>query len=73
MKNSKSIKTVIFTCMLALGLSGCTTLETGWSIGVATGDKILNEETKEKVKPYKEAVEDGYAIYKDAKEGKSAE
>ena len=60
----KLVKTLMFTCMLALGLSGCASLEVAWKVGVNTGDKILNEETKEKVKPYKEAVEKGYGIVK---------
>lgn len=61
----------LVAALLVVGLfSGCATLETGWKIGVVAGDKLLPEETKSKVKPYKEAVEDGYAIYKDSKEGK---
>lgn len=70
--NKSKLLSLFALVLAALVFTGCAALEVGWKIGVTAGEKLLPEEQKEKVKPYKEAIEDGYIIYKDAKEGNGA-
>ena len=46
-------------------LSGCATVEAVWGSGKEIGSKILNDETKDKLEPYVNGVENVYGVIKD--------
>ena len=49
---------------LAVSLfSGCS-IETLYLTGEAVGKKVLPAEVKEEIKPYNEAIKDGYTVFK---------
>lgn len=60
----------LIAVILLLVMSGCTTVETVWGKGKAVGGKVLSQETKEKLSPMVEKVEQ---VYGSVYEGKSAE
>ena len=50
--------------------SGCVAVETLYLTGEAVGKNVLPEEVKDEIRPYNEAIKDGYSVYK---EGNDAE
>jgi len=59
------MKKLVLVGAVGLGLlfSGCA-WDTLYLTGEAVGKKVLPKEVKEKIRPYNEAIKDGYSVYK---------
>jgi len=56
---------LVFLGLVLVGFSGCAKLETAYLAGEAVGKQVLPEEVKEEIRPYNEAIKDGYVILKE--------
>lgn len=63
----KLIGTIMVVSMIIMMplFSGCATVEAVWESGKEIGSKILNDETKDKLEPYVDGVENVYGVIKD--------
>lgn len=59
MKKLMSVISLVFL------FSGCAKLETAYQVGEVVGKKVLPESTKVKIRPYNEALKDGYRVLKE--------
>ena len=58
------MKKVIISVIMMMLFSGCATVEAVWESGKEIGSKILNDETKDKLEPYVDGVENAYGAIK---------
>ena len=59
------MKKVIISVIMMMLFSGCATVEAVWESGKEIGSKILNDETKDKLEPYVDGIENAYGAIKD--------
>ena len=64
------MKNLLLGTIIATLFSGCA-VDTLYLTGEAVGKKVLPKEIKEKIRPYNEAIKDGYKIYKKGNDASS--
>ena len=58
-------KVIISVIIMMMLFSGCATVEAVWESGKEIGSNILNDETKDKLEPYVDGIENAYGAIKD--------